>query len=268
VSRGLVGRATLVAVALVALAWLGLGLRASVLDARGLATVEEAGDPPDTEALRSARASFQRAARRNADPAPELNEAQVLIRLDRGREAARLIESVVRDNPGNIRAWGLLATATASFDVRRSTQANAELLRLYGRVRGEPLPRGAIRSRSGKLYTVVPGRVSGVIDRSEITGGRVLFGGWAKGAQGRGPAEVLVVSNGRVVATVVASRPRRDIARKYGPRLLRSGFRVAVPLSRLADVGGRRRVVLFGGSGGEASPIWPDCSNEPQDVGC
>jgi hypothetical protein len=266
--RALLGRATLVAVALVALAWLGLGLRASVLDARGLAKIEEAGDPPDAEALRSARSLFQRAARRNADPAPELNEAQVLVLLDREREAAGLIESVLRDNPGNIRALGLLATATASFDDRRSTEANAELLHLYGRVRGQPLPRGAIRSGSGKLYTVTPGRVNGVIDASEVTGGRVVFSGWATGVQRRGPAEVLVVSNGRVVATAVASRPRPDLARRYGPELLRSGFSFAVPLSRLADVGGQRRVVLFGGSGDQASPIWPNCANEPQDVGC
>jgi hypothetical protein len=266
--RALLGRATLVAVALVALAWLGLGLRAYVLDARGLAKIEEAGDPPDAEALRSARSLFQRAARRNADPAPELNEAQVLVLLDREREAAGLIESVLRDNPGNIRAWGLLATATASFDDRRSTEANAELLRLYGRVQGQPLPRGAIRSQSGKRYTVVPGRVNGVVDTSQVVGGRVIFEGWATAVERRGPAEVLVLSNGRVVATAVASRPRPDIARKYGPRLERSGFRFAVQLSRLADAGGERRVVLFGASGGEASPLWTNCSNEPQDVGC
>jgi hypothetical protein len=268
VTRGLAGRVALIAVALVALAWLGLGLRASVLDARGLAKLERAGDPPDAEALRSARTSFQRAARRNADPAPELNEAQVLIRLDRGREAARLIETVLDDNPGNIRAWGLLATATAPFDDRRSTEANAELLRLYGRVRGQPLPRGAIRSRTGKLYTVLPGRVDGVLDTSEVIGRSVVLNGWAASAERGEPAEVLVVSNGRVVATATASRRRGDIARKYGPRFLRSGFKFAVPLSRLADVGGERRVLLFAGSGGEASPIWPNCSNEPHDVGC
>jgi hypothetical protein len=266
--RGLLGRVTLVAVALVALAWLGLGLRASVLDARGLAKVEEAGDPPRAETLRSARSLFQRAARRNADPAPELNEAQVLVMLDRDREAAGLIESLLRDNPGNIRAWGLLATATASYDDRRSTQANAELLRLYGRIRGQPLPRGAIRSSSGRLYSVVPGRFNGVIDSSEITGDRVVFSGWAASVQRRGPVEVIVVSNGRVVATALASRPRRDIARKYGARLLRSGFRFAVPLSRLADVDGQRRVVLFGAFAGQASPMWPNCASGRQDVGC
>ncbi len=267
-TRGLLGRAALVAVALVALACLGIGLRASVLDARGLAKVEEAGDPPRAEALRSARSLFQRAARRNADPAPELNEAQVLVMLDRDREATRLIEAVLRDNPGNIRAWGLLATATASYDDRRSTQANAELLRLYGRVRGQPLPRGAIRSTSGRLYSIVPGRFNGVIDASEITGDRVLFNGWATGVERRGPLEVIVVSNGRVVAGALASRPRPDIARKYGARLLRSGFKFAVPLSRLEEVDGQRRVVLFGGSAGQASPIWPNCANERQAVGC
>ncbi len=212
---------------------------------------------------------FQRAARRNADPAPELNEAQALVMLDRDREAAGLIESVLRDNPGNIRAWGLLATATASYDDRRSTQANAELLRLYGRVRGQPLPRGAIRSSSGRLYSVVPGRFNGVIDSSAITGDRVVFSGWAASVQRRGPVEVLVVSNGRVVATALASRPRPDIARKYGASLLRSGFTFAVPLSR---AGGRRRAApcrpLRSALPARRRPCWPNCASERQDVGC
>jgi hypothetical protein len=107
-----------------------------------------------------------------------------------------------------------------------------------------------------------------VIDSSEIRGDRVVFSGWATRVERRGPAEVIVVSDGRVVATALASRPRRDIARRYGARLGRSGFQFAVPLSRLADVGGERRVVLFAGSAGQASPIWPNCANERQDVGC
>lgn len=269
--HGLLARAALVAVALGALTWIGFGLRAVILNERGMARLEAAGDDgPDAETVRSARSLFQRASRANLDPTPELNEAALLIGLGRTREAAGLIESVARDNEGNVRAWGLLATATADYDDRRSTQASGTLLSLYGRVQGEPLPRGAVRSASGRRYVIVPGRVDGVVDRSRVTGGRAVFSGWATKVPPAGPTEILVVSRGRVIATELASRRRPDIARRFqDPRLGRSGFSFAVPLSLLA---GEREdqpdVYLLGAAGGEASLLSFDCKNEPQDLGC
>ena len=267
----LLARAALLAVALAALAWIGLGLRAVILNERGTARLEAAAEEgPDAATARSARSLFQRASRANVDPAPELNQASLLLALGRRREAAAVLEPVTRDNPGNIRAWGLLATATAAFDDRRSTRASGRLLTLYGRVQGEPLPRGAVRSASGRRYLIVPGRVNGVVDTSQVIGGNATFVGWATRVPPQGPTEILVVSRGRVVETAVTSRPRPDIAQRFdSPALERTGFDVSVALSRLAgEQDNEPDVYLLGAAGGEASLLSFACDNEPQELGC
>jgi hypothetical protein len=262
-------RALLVAIAAGAALWLGHGLRAIHLDAEGNARLQGSGARPDAATAAEARSLFRRAARHNADPTPELDEATLLIRLGRPREAVPLLESVLRANPGSIRAWGLLATATARFDPGRSTEANGELLKLYGRAQGQPLGAGSIRAGNGRRYSIAPQAVLGAVDSSLTRRGVALLTGWAASPRHRLPAEaVIVLSHGRVVATVAPRERRMDIARRFGPGVARSGWIAPVPRRRLTDEHGDVDVHVFAGVRGQASPIPFSCVSGEHNLAC
>jgi hypothetical protein len=262
-------RALLMAIAAGALLWLGHGLRAVHLDAEGKSRLQGSGARPDPATAADARSLFRRAARHNADPTPELDEATLLIRLGRRREAARLLESVVDANPGSIRGWGLLATATATFDADRSTEANGELLKLYGRAQGQPLALGSIRAGTGRRYIVTPGALRGAVEASRLGRSYAIITGWATTARDHVPAEaVMAISHGHVVATVAPRRRREDVARRFGRRAALSGYILVVPRGHLVDEHGELDLHVFAAARGQASPIRFRCASKAHNLAC
>jgi hypothetical protein len=257
-------RVALALAGIVVVAWLALGLRAVDLQEEGQKEGAAAGRPPAGPRLEHALDLLRRAGERNPDPRPQLDEASLLLAAGRSRAAANVLEGVVGHNPGSIRGWGLLANATASFDERRSLEANGELLKLYGRIPGQ-LAAGVVRSTSGVLYRVVPGQATGVVDKVRRVGDDVVFFGWAAL---RGPArpveEVLIVAHGRVVAALRPNFPRPDISRANGGS--GTGFREAVPISALRK-DGRLDAHVLGAGDGAATLVAFDC-RRPQLFGC
>ena len=262
---GVAGRVLLVLAGVVAVAWLAFGLRAVDLREDGVKEGTAAGRPPAGPRLEHALDLLRRAAQRNPDPRPELDEAALLLAARQNRAAAGLLEGVVDRNPGNIRAWGLLATATAPFDEQRSLQANGELLKLYGRIPGE-LAAGVVRSTSGVLYRVTPGHAKGAVDWVRRVGDHIVFAGWAAlAAQPRPVQEVLIVAHGRVVAATAPNVRRPDVpAAKGGSG---TGFREVVPISALRGKDGHLDAHVLGAGTGAASLLGINCRRS-QALGC
>jgi hypothetical protein len=132
-------RAALVAVAVVACLWLVAGLRSTRLQADAdrripAAQVDEAEVNRKRDLLADAR-------RFNPDPAPEIREAQLLLFIDRDRDAVRLLQDVVEREPENYEAWLGLRQAALDVDPALARQATREALRL------NPLARGSRRDR-------------------------------------------------------------------------------------------------------------------------
>jgi len=258
-------RAALIVVAVAAVAWLGLGLRAIDLQAEGQEEGRAAGSPPQGPRLQRALDLLRRAGERNPDPRPQLDEASLLLAAGDNRGAARLLEGIVERNAGSIRGWGLLAAATASFDERRSLQANGELLKLYGRIPGQ-LASGVVRSTSGRRYRVVPGHARGVVDHVLRRGDRILLTGWAGLTGAKRPVqEVLIVAHGRVVGAAPPTEARPDV--RLDVRGARIGFRVTVPEWALGDRAGELDVHVLGAGLGAASQLPVNCRRR-QAAGC
>ena len=258
----LIGRALLLLIAAAAVVALGHGLHVVRLQDDGEAKAKALGVRPDPAAVAAAASDFRRAGRHNADPAPELDAAALLLRTGQPRQAAALLERVVRDNPGSLRGWALLAAATSSFDLHRSTTADAELLDLYGRRNGLPIRDQFVPAPDGRRFRITPGALRGFVEVAGFEGGDAHLVGWAADARGQVPAQlILVVSRRRVVAALPPSVARPDIARRYGPGTRRSGFEVRIPRARL-DVGGRLDVQVFAAGGTASSRLQLDCSRK------
>jgi hypothetical protein len=266
---GLLARAALVAGAIVAVAWLAHGVRALDLAVDGRATLAAAGSPPDARAAERALASFRAASRRNPDPAPTLDEATLLLSLGRTAEAARVLEEVTRVNAGNVRAWALLAAATAQADPAISEAALSEVAGLYGRVRTPSVAPSVLRAWDGRLFEVGTDPGLGAVEFSRVAGARIELQGWAADPRARRPADtVLVVSDGRVVGLATPRRARPDLARRYGRRLATAGFRVSFPRRSAEVIDGEIQVMVFAASDGDAARIRFICPSDNQDVGC
>jgi tetratricopeptide (TPR) repeat protein len=119
-----------VCVALVAVAvlgWLGVMERDARLQARGLeaaSRLDVAGNPARAEA------SFRGARLLNPDTAPDLSRALVHRAAGRQREAAALVEDVLRREPDNLTAWSVLYTMTRGRDAAAARRALAARRRL------------------------------------------------------------------------------------------------------------------------------------------
>jgi hypothetical protein len=127
------------ALALVVIAWLALGLRATLLEADGRDAIERG----ETRAavLAAALEDVRDARSWNAGSAPRLIEARLLAADDRAAEAVVLASEVARDEPENLEAWALLYVGALSTDDaalrRRSLQRIDELNpQLAERLRG------------------------------------------------------------------------------------------------------------------------------------
>jgi predicted Zn-dependent protease len=108
-----VTRVAVVVVALVALAWLGVMERAERLQASG-----------------ATEADYRAARLLNPDTVPDVRRAFLYQGTGREREAAALLEDVLRREPDNLDAWGLLYTFTRERDpatARRALAARARL---------------------------------------------------------------------------------------------------------------------------------------------
>ena len=169
---------------------------------------------------------------------------------------------MVRDNPGSLRGWALLAAATSAFDLRRSTVANAELLDLYGRRNGLPIRDHFVPAPDGRRFRITPGALRGFIEVAGFEGADAHLLGWATDVRGRVPAQlILVVSRRRVVAALPPAVDRADVARQYGAGARRSGFELRIPRTRL-EAGGQLDVQVFAAGGTVASQLQFDCSRK------
>jgi predicted Zn-dependent protease len=123
-----VARVALVALALVVIGWLAVGLRSAIPETRAKTLIQDrrlggAGGARAERLLVDARSL-------NPDSRPRIDQAALLLATGRRREAVRVLGPVVRKEPDNARAWGLLADATANIDPRASARARARLRQL------------------------------------------------------------------------------------------------------------------------------------------
>jgi hypothetical protein len=116
-------RASVVLLALVMLAWLGVMERNLRLQAEGVAALRTGSalrDPARTQA------DLRRARLLNPDTAPDVTRAVVYRAVGRPRQAIALLETVVRREPDNLAAWSVLRLSAAGNDpdaFRRSLSA-------------------------------------------------------------------------------------------------------------------------------------------------
>jgi predicted Zn-dependent protease len=118
-----VSRLVVAAVAVVVLVWLGVMER----DVRRLAGGVDAAGRRDVAA---AEADFRAARTLNPDTTPDLRRAFLYQATRRSDEAVALLEDVVRREPDNLPAWGLLRTFTRESDPATAQRALAAVRRL------------------------------------------------------------------------------------------------------------------------------------------
>ena len=126
-SGGVVARACVAAIAVVVIAWLAVMERNEHLLKRGVET-------------RSVD-DFSRARVLNPDTSADVGRALVLQSRGEGREARRVLDSVLRREPENLRAWGLLYLISRDADpaaARRALAARRRLDPLGARPRPSP----------------------------------------------------------------------------------------------------------------------------------
>ena len=108
--------AAVVVVAVAVLAWLDVMYRDAYLQARGVAELRD-GD------LSAAASDLRRARLLNPDAAPDVTRAVIYRARGDDRAAVALLDDVVRREPDNLAAWGVMrlsATGTDPNAFRRS----------------------------------------------------------------------------------------------------------------------------------------------------
>jgi hypothetical protein len=126
-------RVALATIALLALAYLSVGLRNVVLVERGERLAALPGLTPGQ--VDEAERLLERARLLDPDTRPLLVEGRLLVR--HGREGGRaLLERAVAREPDNVLAWSVLAVVTQEADPERSRAAQARMREL-----SPPVPR-------------------------------------------------------------------------------------------------------------------------------
>jgi hypothetical protein len=118
-----VTRIGVVVVALVVIAWLGVMERDARLQSRGV-------DAAQRRDFTSAEADFRAARTLNPDTEPDVSRAFLYERTARHGRAAAVLEDVLRREPDNLTAWGLLFTFTKNHDPATADRALAARRRL------------------------------------------------------------------------------------------------------------------------------------------
>jgi predicted Zn-dependent protease len=118
-----VTRVAVAVVAVLVIAWLGV----MELDARRQANGVSAAQRGDFAA---AHADFRAARTLNPSTAPDVNRAFLYERAGRHARAAALLEDVVRREPDNLTAWGVLFTFARNHDPATAARALAARRRL------------------------------------------------------------------------------------------------------------------------------------------
>jgi hypothetical protein len=139
-------RLALIAIALVAGAWIVLSLRSVELESEGQAVLARAQSGPITaDEVNRGRSLLRRARRFSADQGPRLVEAVLLDSARRPELAAAVAERVVEDEPENVDAWIVLYLARSDLEgPARDTRRAAEALRMVGSL--NPLAGDVLRS--------------------------------------------------------------------------------------------------------------------------
>jgi hypothetical protein len=119
----MLARAVVALVAVAVIGWLGLMERSTRLQASGI----EATARHD---FARAEADFRAARLLNPDVTPDLRRAFVYESSSRQREASALLEDVLRREPDNRTAWGVLEDFTRERDPATAARARTELRRL------------------------------------------------------------------------------------------------------------------------------------------
>jgi predicted Zn-dependent protease len=127
-------RAAVAAVALLALAFLSIGLRNVVLAERGerLAALQD----PTPAQVDEAEDLLERARLLDPDTRPLLVEGRLLA-TRREEEGRALLDRAVEREPDNVLAWSVLAEAMREVDPARSRQALARMRELSPPVQPE-----------------------------------------------------------------------------------------------------------------------------------
>jgi hypothetical protein len=252
------GRVALLALSIVAAAWLIWDLRALTLDAHARADARTAQSRAQ---VAHALSLYSQASRGNADPTPRIDEARFLLALGRTRAASEILSRVVSANPGNLIAWSLLAKSSATTDPPRAAEAAEQLHVLFGHPKGYRIQQASITTPSG-VVTVAPQLEVGLVESAGVIGDVAKFEGWALSAQ-----KILITANGRLVATGVPTGDRPDVARSYHSKNTRLGFTIPVPVSVLESGGRKAAVRAFGSNNRIASQLPVNC-RPPQPFGC
>jgi predicted Zn-dependent protease len=125
-----IARVVIVAVAVLAIAWLGVNLRGydRFEDGQRLALAPNATDATAKQAERL----LQDARFLNPDTRPTIAKGALLVARGgaRAKEGMALLEEAVREEPDNVVAWSVLASATRRLDPQRSRQARARAAEL------------------------------------------------------------------------------------------------------------------------------------------
>jgi hypothetical protein len=120
-------RVAVVAVAAVALAWLGVMERDARLQAEGIAGASRLHAPGTfgraEDDLRAARFL-------NPDATPDFARAVLYQGAGRPRQASALLERIVRREPDNLAAWGLIYAVTREREPEAARRALAAHRRL------------------------------------------------------------------------------------------------------------------------------------------
>jgi hypothetical protein len=122
-----VARVVVGVVAVAVLAWLGVMERDTRLQASGLAAARQLHMPGSFE---RADADLRAARLLNPDTTPDLARAVVYQAAKRPEPAAALVEDILRREPENLRAWGLLLSIARDRDPAAARRALAAQHRL------------------------------------------------------------------------------------------------------------------------------------------
>ena len=127
-------RAVIVIFSVLAGAWFILGIRQAHEISQATAIVNQSSTPTAAESARAA-SLLRSAGTLNPDREVELLRAALALDQNNFQGARRILEAVVRNEPMNVEAWALLATAAGS-DPRLEREALNHVAQLHPGLHG------------------------------------------------------------------------------------------------------------------------------------